>query len=146
MKSAKPKKGTKDVAIEFKCLKCGKDIQASTSSYSNLRRHVDRMHSSVIKEFDTLWAKNKTRKRYHEEAEEGMEGTSKSPKQSKIGNYFGGPKALARQESSVVTQENIDDAIVAFVVGCNAPFRVVKAPEFRDLVLLGKSSHSLVKN
>ena len=96
---------------------------------------MDRKHTSLINQFDTLWARNITRKRIHEDP---GEGTSTSPKQSKIGNYFGGPKTLASQESSVVTQDNIDEAIVAFVVTSNQPYNVVKNPEFRDLVLLGK--------
>lgn len=112
---------------------CKKNILCSTGSYGNLRRHVDKMHSFKIKQYDDLWRNRK--KRSHDEDESGTPG-----KQSKIGNFYGGPRTLAKQESSVVTQQNLDDAVLAFVYGCNQPFAIVDKPEFRDLVLLGKES------
>ena len=137
-KAAKPKKGTKDVGVEFKCVQCGKDIHCSTASYSNLRRHINLKHSCIINEYDSLWAKNIRKRGYEDESE----GPSTSQKQSKIGNFFGGPKVLASQESAVATQENLDEAIVEFVVCCNQPYAIVEKPEFRTLVLLGKQTRN----
>ena len=135
LKAAKPKTGTKDFNLEFKCIQCGKDIHCSTASYSNLRRHINLKHSCLVGEYDTLWERSK-RKRSHED-EDDTAGPSSS-KQSKIGNFFGGTKVLASQGSSVVTQENLDEAILAFVISCNQPYAVVDKPEFRNLVLIGK--------
>ena len=64
---AKPKEGTKDYQVLFKCVQCKKGIYCSTASYSNLRRHINLKHRRIIKEFDDLWARNK-RKRCHEES------------------------------------------------------------------------------
>ena len=66
---AKPKKGTNDARVVFKCVQCRKGIHCSTASYSNLRRHIDRMHTCIIKEYDDLWARHR-RKRSHKDDEE----------------------------------------------------------------------------
>ena len=97
--SAIPKVGNKDFIVEFHCIKCGKDIRCSTASYSNLRRHINIKHSSVIKEYDNLWARNKTKRKHRHQDDRELEEKIMSPKQSIIGSFFGGPRVLSSPES-----------------------------------------------
>ena len=83
--SAIPKVGNKDFIVEFHCIKCGKDIRCSTASYSNLRRHINIMHSSMIKEYDYQWARNKIKGKHWHQDDGESEGKSTPGKQSNIG-------------------------------------------------------------
>ena len=77
-KADKTWKGTSCISLSFTCVPCGKEISCSTSAYSNLRRHMDRKHNYLIKEYDSLWFRN-MRKRHHDDLVDGAI-TSKLPK------------------------------------------------------------------
>ena len=78
--------GTRCVSLSFTCVPCGKGISCSYSSYSNLRRHMDRKHDYLVKEYDSLWARNRGKRHHNDPAADGA-SASKSPK-VQIGNYF----------------------------------------------------------
>ena len=129
LKSAKAKKGKSDIALEFKCVKCGSNQSLSTTSFSNLRRHVERKHPPVFKQYVKLWENNKRK------ADEEEMAAKKRKLQTNMHNFFSGKSAPT--VDPIVTQQRLDDTILEFVVATNQAYRIVEHPKFKSLALLG---------
>ena len=122
---------SRDTSMEFRCVSCGKKQTVTTSSTSNLRRHVRGAHAGLCQEYEQLWDCQKRKASQTED-------NAKRPKiQTNLRNFF----ALSGSASAtqLVTQKVIDQKVLAFVVQTNQPFSVVEHKSFQDLVLLGKS-------
>ena len=137
LKSAKAKEGRSDLALEFTCIKCGKNTSITNNSYNNLRRHVARKHSPVIKQYDKLWANNK-RKMEHDDV-----AAKKQKLQPNMKDFFASSSQSTSPLNPVVSQERLDETIVEFVIATNQSYRIVEHPKFKNLALLGKSQHAI---
>ncbi|XP_048097169.1 uncharacterized protein LOC125293344 [Alosa alosa] len=101
----------------FKCLLClpkNNIISSFKNSPSNLKKHVERKHASVVDRYDALTAPRK-RKAKNQDAPSTL-------KQLKLG------------ETKGVSQRNVDHAVLNFVIQSLQPFSVVEQPSFQDLL------------
>jgi hypothetical protein len=116
--------------ISFICLQCpltSKAIMASTKATSNLRRHVNSVHSRTLKDFESvqLLAPGGSRKRRGEELQVPAN-------QLKIEGF-----AKSGTTSTFVSQDQVNKKVVNFILKEAMPFTLVKSESFKELVLLG---------
>ena len=133
LKDAKYKSAeSKEVTLRFQCRLCPSRYSTDANSLSNLRRHIARKHDSSLQQYEDLWSNHKRSSRM----DEGP--SAKKPKaQNKMSEFFK-PKRSGNEWHPIVTQGQLDRAVVHFVVDCNAPYSYVDNEKFKALVLLGK--------
>ena len=123
---------SKEVTLRFRCRLCPSRYSTDANSLSNLRRHIARKHDSSLQQYEDLWSNHKRSSRM----DEGP--SAKKPKaQNKMSEFFK-PKRSGNEWHPIVTQGQLDRAVVHFVVDCNAPYSYVDNEKFKALVLLGK--------
>ena len=123
---------SKEVTLRFQCRLCPSRYSTDANSLSNLRRHIARKHDSSLQQYEDLWSNHKRSSRM----DEGP--SAKKPKaQNKMSEFFK-PKRSGNEWHPIVTQGQLDRAVVHFVVDCNAPYSYVDNEKFKALVLLGK--------
>ena len=132
LKDIVPKEGSKDFVLKFQCQICPtKTIyKAESTSLSNLRTHIKRCHSSHLAEYEKLWLAYKKQ-------DDGP--SSKKPRMQPKMNEFFKPSGSSPEWTPIISQGQIDRAVVNFVIDCNAPYRYTEKDSFKALVLLGES-------
>ena len=133
LKSAKRKSATsREVTLRFQCKSCPSRISTDVSSFSNLKKHIRRLHDDSLSEYDKVWTEYKKKSR----PDDGPR--SKVAKKQNTMNEFFKPKSSGPDWQPLVTQSQLDRAVLHFVVDCNAPYSYVERDTFKALVLLGK--------
>ena len=132
LQDAVPKKDSPDINLKFECLKCSKMYSSDAGSLSNLRKHVQRLHNALLDEYEKLWDEHNKEKR------DEVPSRKKAKLQPSVNQFFK-PKTGNTQWTPIVTQSQIDRAVVHFIIDCNAPYRYTEKESFKALVLLGKT-------
>ncbi|KAI2645638.1 Zinc finger BED domain-containing protein 4 [Labeo rohita] len=106
----------KNESFIFKCLLClpqKHTISSFKNSPSNLKKHIERKHSSHLERYSALTAPRKRK------AENPVPSTSR---QLKLG------------ETKIVNQTKVDNVVINFVIQSLQPFTVLEQPAFNALV------------
>ena len=133
LKSATPKEGSEGAALKFECQICPSkpEYAAGSSSLTNLRSHVKRCHESRLDDYEELW-------RAHKEDGPQNKRSKLQPQSQPTMSEFFKPKSASPDWSPIVTQSQLDRAVVNFVIDCNAPYQYTERDSFKALVLLGE--------
>ena len=116
-------------AKKYKCNLCSKKNLISVTSSSNwaLKRHLSTIHNKEdVDKFEKICQKNKT------------QGPHTTKHKQKGLETFGFTKESTEQfekhQACKVTQENVDKAIVDFIMCESLPFTMVRKEGFRNLI------------
>ena len=129
LKDAVSKKDSKDVSLKFECRKCSSIYSADSCSLTNLRKHIQRVHDTSLTDYEKLWEN-------HRRGVDGPSSSKRARLTPTMSDFFK-PKKAAPEWTPIVTQGQIDKAVVNFIIDCNAPYRYTEKESFKALVLLG---------
>lgn len=118
---------TEGKTYKFTCLLCQPKrttCSAFHNSPSNLKKHLERLHPSHVKEYEMSSTAARTGKRKAENDKSCPSG--KKSRQSTLNNAF--------LNANTVTQTAVDNSILNIVVGGILPLHIVEVPEFIGLI------------
>ena len=116
------------------CLPKVTECSAYCNSPSNLKKHVERVHLAHKEEYDKLVAAGRKRK-----GDTIAGNAGKKLKQPQI--------EVAIRSVNTATQEQVNTAVLNFVIGAVMPLSIVEVQEFKDLITtLQPNGHAVSRN